>query len=45
MGNNDNDRTLVSMALGSVANTIPAVFVNGPDKLTLRKAIKRLAAP
>jgi len=21
----------------SVANTIPAVFVNGPDKLTLRK--------
>lgn len=40
MGNNDNDRTLVSMALGSVANTIPAVFVNGPDKLTLRKAIK-----
>jgi len=39
MGNNDADRTLVSMALGSVANTIPAVFVNGPDKVTLRKAI------
>jgi len=39
MGNNDADRSLVSMALGSVANTIPAVFVNGHDKVTLRKAI------
>ncbi|WP_018963843.1 S8 family serine peptidase [Coprothermobacter platensis] len=39
VGNNNTDRTLVSMALGSSASTIPAVFVNGPDKLTLRKAI------
>ncbi len=39
IGNNDADASLVSMALGSAAGTIPAVFIGGPDKLKLRSAI------
>jgi len=40
VGNNDTDASLVSMALGAAANTIPAVFIGGPDKLKLRSAIQ-----
>jgi len=40
VGNNDADASLVSMALGAAANTIPAVFIGGPDKLKLRSAIQ-----
>lgn len=39
IGNNDADPSLVSMALSKAANTIPAVFIGGPDKLKLRSAI------
>jgi len=39
VGNNDTDASLISMALGTAANTIPAVFIGGPDKLKLRSAI------
>jgi len=40
VGNNDNDASLINMALGTVANTIPAVFIGGPDKVKLRSAIQ-----
>jgi len=40
VGNYDNDASLISMALGTAANTIPAVFIGGPDKLKLRSAIQ-----
>ncbi|NPV88097.1 S8 family serine peptidase [Coprothermobacteraceae bacterium] len=40
VGNYDSDVSLVSMALGTAARTIPAVFVNGPHKLKLRAAIQ-----
>jgi len=40
VGNNDTDASLISMALGTAANTIPAVFIGGPDKLKLRSAIQ-----
>jgi lactocepin len=39
IGNNNTDPSLISMALGSAADTIPAVFIGGPDKLKLRAAI------
>jgi len=44
VGNNDTDASLISMALGTAANTIPAVFIGGPDKLKLRSAIQLQAA-
>ncbi|NLG95397.1 MAG: S8 family serine peptidase, partial [Acetomicrobium flavidum] len=40
VGNNHTDASLISMALGTAANTIPAVFIGGPDKLKLRSAIQ-----
>lgn len=40
VGNNDTDASLINMALGTAANTIPAVFIGGPDKLKLRSAIQ-----
>jgi len=40
VGNYDNDTSLISMALGTAANTIPAVFIGGPDKVKLRSAIQ-----
>jgi len=40
VGNNDPDASLISMALGTAANTIPAVFIGGPDKSRLRSAIQ-----
>ena len=39
IGNNDADPSLINMALGSAAGTIPAVSIGGPDKLKLRSAI------
>ena len=39
IGDYDDDACLAFMGLGSVAETIPAVFISGHDKLKLRSAI------
>ena len=39
IGNNDTDPSLINMALGTAANTIPAVSIGGPHKLKLRNTI------
>jgi len=39
VGNNDNDASHISMALGTAANTIPAVLIGCSDKMKLISAI------